>query len=105
MPVNYDRVSRRFQPGGDIFNAVAAVATELHAEESRANPVDTGRSRSGWRIRYDTRQYRTTFYVYNNVRYVAFIRRRGTNERRGAFICEAASRVFARAGIRYTCNL
>lgn len=105
MGVNYQAVSRRFQPGGDIFNAIAEVAVDLHAEESRTNPVDTGRSRSGWRIRYETAEYRTTFYVYNPVRYVAFIRRKGTQEARGAFICEAASRVFTRAGIRYTCNL
>lgn len=105
MGVNYDAVSRRFQPGGDIFGAIADIAVELHAAESRANPVDTGRSRSGWRLRYETGRFRTSFFVYNPVRYVAFIRRKGTDEPRGAFICEAASAVFRAAGIRYTCNL
>lgn len=105
MPVDRAAVERMFAPGGAIFRTIERVAAEVHTAVSVANPVDTGRSRSGWRTRFRASGVRIEFEVYNNVEYVAFIRRRGTNEERGAFICAAATRVFRAEGIRFTCRL
>lgn len=103
MPVDRAAVSRMFQPGGEVFRYVDGLAARVHAAEVALNPVDTGRSQSSWRTAYQTGEFSVTFSVYNNTEYVAYIRRKGTREERGAFICQAAARVFQAAGIPYRC--
>lgn len=103
MPVDRGAVGRMFQPGGEVFAYVEDLAARVQTAEIAANPVDTGRSRSSWRTRYETGELSVTFEIYNNVDYVGFISRKGTREPGGTFICQAAARVFAAAGIPYRC--
>jgi hypothetical protein len=84
-------VSAQIAPGGGVYRMVAAGRRRIKAAVQTDNPVDTGLSRSSWHEEEWTNgRDRLVMVLYNNVRYVGFIRRRGTNEPRGTFICQAA---------------
>lgn len=105
MAVNRSEVAKIFAPGGAVFREVERIAARVHTAVSVTNPVDTGRSRSGWSTRYSTSGLNIEFEVYNNVEYVGYISRRGSSEIGGAFICEAASAVFRSEGVPFTCTI
>lgn len=100
--VNQSEFGRHFRAGGGIYRKAETLITRVQSTVTAANPVDTGRSRSSWRIRIESDTTSVTAQTYNLVEYVGHISRAGSREPGGTFVCEAAQR--ALPGVTVTCN-
>lgn len=100
--VDRQQFARHFRPGGGIYRKAETLIMRAQSTVTVTNPVDTGRSRSSWRIRIENDATSVTAQTYNLVEYVPHISRAGTREPGGTFVCEAARSAWP--GLNVTCN-